>query len=207
MNVILDYDSGNLDSVLRGFQDAGIETIISKDADMIKKATSLVLPGVGAFGDAMEALKRSGLIPLIEQHVKEGKYLFGICLGMQLLYEKGYEHGVYEGLGLIKGDVKYLDISEKVPHMGWNDLSFFRPSDPILKYIQENDYVYFVHSYAVESTYEELLSYTTYEKLIPAIVRKNTIYATQFHPEKSGKVGANILKAYKEILDDYLSSH
>lgn len=206
MNVILDYDSGNLDSVLRGFQDAGIKTIISKDKDVIKEATSLVLPGVGAFGDAMEALKKSGLIPFILDHVKQGKYLFGICLGMQLLYEKGYEHGVYDGLGLLKGSIKYLDISEKVPHMGWNTLSFFKPNDPILKYIKEEDYVYFVHSYYVTSKLEELVSYTTYEKLIPAIVRDNNIYATQFHPEKSGEVGANILKAYKEILDDTLSS-
>lgn len=207
MNVILDYDSGNLDSVLRGFMDAGIDTIISKDPDIIKQASSLVLPGVGAFGDAMEALKKSGLIPLILDHVKQGKYLFGICLGMQLLYEKGYEHGVYEGLGLLKGDIKYLDISEKVPHMGWNTLSFFKPLDPILKYIKEDDYVYFVHSYYVDSKLEELISYTTYEKLIPAIVRKEHIYATQFHPEKSGEVGANILKAYKEILDDTLTSN
>ena len=207
MNVILDYDSGNLDSVLRGFLEAGIDTIISKDIEVIKNATSLVLPGVGAFGDAMSALNKSGLIPYIKKHVEEGKFLFGICLGMQLLYEKGYEHGIYEGLGLIPGDVKYLDISEKVPHMGWNDLSFFKPNDPILNYIHENDYVYFVHSYAVESSLVELIAYTTYEKLIPAIVRKESIYATQFHPEKSGNVGANILKAYKEILDDYLSSH
>jgi glutamine amidotransferase len=202
MNVILDYDSGNLDSVLRGFIDAKIETIISKDIEVIEEATSLVLPGVGAFGDAMDALKKSGLIPSILKHVEKGKYLFGICLGMQLLYEKGYEHGVYDGLGLIEGSVKYLDISKKVPHMGWNTLSFFQPNDPILTYIKENDYVYFVHSYYVDSSLKELISYTTYEKLIPAIVRKNNIYATQFHPEKSGQVGASILKAYKEILDD-----
>jgi len=206
MNVILDYDSGNLDSVLRGFLDAGIDSIISKEVPDIKEATSLVLPGVGAFGDAMDALKKSGLIPLIKEHVKQEKFLFGICLGMQLLYEKGYEHGVFEGLGLIHDSVKYLDIEMKVPHMGWNQLSFFKPQDPILSKIKENDHVYFVHSYYVESNHEELVSYTMYETLIPAIVRKNNIYGTQFHPEKSGSVGARILQAYKEILDDYLSS-
>lgn len=206
MNVILDYDSGNLDSVLRGFMDAGIPTIISKDIKTIEKATSLVLPGVGAFGDAMEALQKSGLIPLIRKHVSSGKYLFGICLGMQLLYERGYEHGVYDGLGLIKGDIRPLDIKLKVPHMGWNNV-FIKKEDPLTKYILKDDYVYFVHSYYVDSSHEELLCYTTYETLIPAIIKQDTIYATQFHPEKSGKVGASILKAYKEILDDYLSSH
>ena len=206
MNVILDYDSGNLDSVFRAFNDAGIKTIISKDEKTIENATSLVLPGVGAFKDAMDALKKSGLIPLIKRHVEKGKYLFGICLGMQLLYEFGYEYGRYEGLGLLKGDVKYLDIKLKVPHMGWNNL-YFKKDDPIIKYVSEGSYVYFVHSYYVDSKGDELISYTNYEVLVPAIIRKNNIYATQFHPEKSGSVGASILKAYKEILDDYTSSN
>lgn len=206
MNVILDYDSGNLESVLKAFNEAGIKTIISKDKDIIEQATSLVLPGVGAFRDAMDALKTSGLIPLIKKHVNQKKYLFGICLGMQLLYEFGYEYGKYEGLGLIKGDVRYLDISLKVPHMGWNEL-YFKKKDPILKYIKEKDYVYFVHSYYVSANSNEVLSFTTYEEEISAIIRKDNIYATQFHPEKSGLVGANILKAYKEILDDYIASN
>ena len=206
MNVILDYDSGNLDSVLRGFIDAGIPTVISKDIDTIKQATSLVLPGVGAFNDAMEALKKSGLIPYIKAHIEAKKLLFGICLGMQLLYEKSYEHGEHVGLGFFKGSVRYLNIEEKVPHMGWNNLRFFHPTDPILKYIKEGDYVYFVHSYFVDSSLDEVISYTTYGKLIPAIIKQGTIYATQFHPEKSCAVGANILKAYKEILYDFTSS-
>lgn len=200
MNVILDYDSGNLDSVLRGFEKAGIPSIISKDPNMIKEAKSLVLPGVGAFGDAMAALKRSGLIPSILDHVNRGKYLFGICLGMQLLYEVGYEHGRHEGLGLLKGEIKYLDISLKVPQMGWNTLKFFDINHPILKYVKPDDYVYFVHSYYVNSSLEELIAYTSYEKLIPAIVGSNHIIATQFHPEKSGQTGENILKAYKEMI-------
>ncbi|AUD65925.1 imidazole glycerol phosphate synthase subunit HisH [Tenericutes bacterium MZ-XQ] len=206
MNVILDYDSGNLESVLKAFNEAGIKTIISKDKDIIEQATSLVLPGVGAFRDAMDALKTSGLIPLIKKHVNQKKYLFGICLGMQLLYEFGYEYGRHEGLGFLKGDVKYLDIDLKVPHMGWNEL-YFKKKDPILKYISEKDYVYFVHSYYVSANSNEVLSFTTYEEEISAIIRKDNIYATQFHPEKSGLVGANILKAYKEILDDYIASN
>jgi glutamine amidotransferase len=200
MNVILDYDAGNLSSVKQGFEKAGIQTIISKDIEVIKHATSLILPGVGAFGDAMAALEKSGLIPAIYAHVAMGKYLFGICLGMQLLYETGYEHGVHQGLGLIKGDVKYLDISLKVPHMGWNTLKLCSPKDPILKYVKEEDYVYFVHSYYVSSHLDEVIAYTTYDTLVPAIVRKDNIYATQFHPEKSGDVGHHILRAYKEII-------
>jgi len=200
MNVILDYDSGNLDSVLRGFEKAGIPSIISKNPKVIQEAKSLVLPGVGAFGDAMAALKQSGLIPYILDHVNQGKYLFGICLGMQLLYEVGYEHGRHEGLGLLKGEIKYLDISLKVPQMGWNTLKFSDGFHPILKYIKPEDYVYFVHSYYVSSSLDELIAYTSYEKLIPAIVGTKKIIATQFHPEKSGETGLNILKAYKEMI-------
>lgn len=200
MNVILDYDVGNLASVLRGFERVGIESVVSKDPEIIKNATSLVLPGVGAFKDAMEALQKSGLIPYILEHVNQKKFLFGICLGMQLLYEKGYENGVYEGLGILKGSVRFLDIDLKVPQMGWNTLKFQKKDDPILKYIQEDDYVYFVHSYYVQSSNIELVAYTEYEKKVPAIVRDKNVYATQFHPEKSGIVGSNILKAYGEMI-------
>jgi glutamine amidotransferase len=133
-------------------------------------------------------------------HVNSGKYLFGICLGMQLLYETGYEHGVHQGLGLLKGSVIHLDTSLKVPHMGWNDLFFEQPSSPILKYIKLSDYVYFVHSYYVSSDQSELVAYTLYDKKIPAIVMKDTIVATQFHPEKSGNVGLAILRAYGELI-------
>jgi glutamine amidotransferase len=200
MNVILDYDVGNLDSVVRGFERAGIDTIISKDPEIIKQATSLILPGVGAFEDAMLALKKSNLIPLIFDHVNQNKYLFGICLGMQLLYEKSYENGEFEGLGLLKGQIDYLDISLKVPHMGWNNLGFKKPNDPILTYINENDYVYFVHSYVANGNDSDVIAYTNYGVSVPAIVGNKNIYATQFHPEKSGQVGLNILKSYGELI-------
>jgi imidazole glycerol-phosphate synthase subunit HisH len=200
MNVILDYDVGNLQSVKQGFDRAGIDTVISKDPELIKKAYSLILPGVGAFKDAMEALKESGLIPLILDHVKSKKYLFGICLGMQLLYERSYENGDFEGLALLKGTIDYLNVDLKVPHMGWNDLSFYKENHPLLKYIQKGDYVYFVHSYYVNGDYKDLVAYTNYGLKVPAIVQKDNIIATQFHPEKSGQVGLNILRAYKEIL-------
>lgn len=199
MNIIVDYGLGNIDSVSRGFKKAGIETKISSDINEIKKANSLILPGVGAFRDSINALDELGLIPILREHASKGKFLIGICLGMQLLYEKSYEYGEYEGLGLIKGSINKLDISLKVPHMGWNNLKFNKEDD-ILKYIKEDDYVYFVHSYYANSSNEELIAFSEYEKKIPAIVRKNNVYGIQFHPEKSGEVGLNILKAYGEMI-------
>ncbi|HCQ5967788.1 TPA: imidazole glycerol phosphate synthase subunit HisH [Clostridioides difficile] len=200
MNIIVDYGLGNIDSVSRGFRKAGIETKISSDIDEIKQADSLILPGVGAFRDSISALDKLGLIPIIKEHVSKGKFMIGICLGMQLLYEKSYEHGEYEGLGLIKGSIDKLDITLKVPHMGWNNLKFNKANDDILKYINEDDYVYFVHSYYANSSNEELVAFSEYEKKIPAIVRKGNVYGIQFHPEKSGEVGLNILRAYGEMI-------
>ncbi len=200
MNVILDYGVGNLDSVQNGFRYVGIETVISSDPQVIEQATSLILPGVGAFQDAMNALQASGLIPSIRKHVSQGKYLFGICLGMQLLYESSDEYGYCEGLGLLPGHCTYLQTTLKVPHMGWNSLTFEQPSNPLLKYIKEQDYVYFVHSYYVKSPGTEIVAYTTYGEKIPAIVMKERIVATQFHPEKSGSVGLAILQAYGEMI-------
>ena len=204
MNVILDYDVGNLDSVLNGFKKVGLNAIVTKDKDIIRNATSLILPGVGAFKDAMKSLEKSGLIPLIKRHIEDGKYLFGICLGMQLLYEKSYEFGVYPGLGVIPGVIKKIPSDVKVPHMGWNNL-LFNKDNKILKYIKENDYVYFVHSFYVDSSMDEVLAYTNYSVKIPAIVQYGNVYATQFHPEKSGEVGLNIIKAYGEMINETIS--
>lgn len=200
MNIIVDYGLGNLGSVSRGFARANIDTKISRDLEEIKNADSLILPGVGAYRDAVKALKDLELIETIKDFVKTGKYMIGICLGMQLLYEKSFEYGEYEGLGLIEGNVEFLDIDLKVPHMGWNNLKFEKSDDEILKYIKEDSYVYFVHSYYANSSNKELVAYAEYEKKIPAIVRKDNIYGLQFHPEKSGEVGENILKAYKELI-------
>lgn len=199
MNIIIDYGLGNLESVYRAFEKLGIETKISNDKDEISRANSLILPGVGAFRDAIKALNESDLIPLIKEHVKKGKFLMGICLGMQLLYEKSYENGEYDGLGIIKGSVDKLQVDLKIPHMGWNNLKFNK-DDEILKYIKEDDYVYFVHSYYVNSSNEELIAYSEYGQNIPAIVRNNNTYGVQFHPEKSSDVGFNILKAYGEMI-------
>lgn len=200
MNIIVDYGLGNLASVSRGFKKAGIETKISRDLDEIKNANSLILPGVGAFGDAMKKLDELNLSDAIRDYAKTGKYIIGICLGMQLLYESSNEYGYHKGLGFIDGSIDFLDIDLKVPHMGWNNLKFEKADDPILKYIKEDDYVYYVHSYYANSSNKELVAYSEYEKKIPGIVKKDNIYGIQFHPEKSGQVGQDILRAYKELI-------
>ncbi|ERJ11937.1 imidazole glycerol phosphate synthase subunit HisH [Haloplasma contractile] len=202
MVTIIDYGVGNLDSIERGFERVGIKTVISSDHDVIKNASSLVLPGVGAFSDAIAALESTGLIPLIKEHVRQKKYILGICLGMQLLYETSHEYGKHKGLGFIKGSVDQLTSNLKVPHMGWNCLEITAKGkgDPFLKYIETGDYVYYVHSYYVNSTNEELLASTKYGVNVPGIVRSGTVYGTQFHPEKSGEVGLKLLKAYGELI-------
>ncbi|MGD9568127.1 MAG: imidazole glycerol phosphate synthase subunit HisH [Sedimentibacter sp.] len=200
MHVIIDYGMGNLASVQRAFEKLQVDVKISNNKEDLRNAKSLILPGVGAFRDAIKLLDESGLSSVIKEEVSKGKYILGICLGMQLLYDKGYEYGEYDGLGLINGSIEYLDVNLKVPHMGWNNLKFYK-EDPILKYIKEDEYVYFVHSYYASSDNSELVSYAEYEKKVPAIVRKNNVYGIQFHPEKSGETGSNILKAYKEIIE------
>ncbi|NYB75642.1 imidazole glycerol phosphate synthase subunit HisH [Sedimentibacter hydroxybenzoicus DSM 7310] len=200
MHVIIDYGMGNLASVQRAFEKLDVNVKISNKEEDLRNAKSLILPGVGAFRDAIGLLNESGLSSVIKEEVSKGKNIIGICLGMQLLYEKGYEYGEYDGLGLIKGSIEYLDIELKVPHMGWNNLKFNK-QDPILKYINEDEFVYFVHSYYAVSDNSEVLAYSEYGKKIPAIVRNENVYGIQFHPEKSGDVGLNILRAYKEIME------
>ncbi len=199
MNIIIDYGLGNLASVSRAFDKAGIDCKVSNEKEDIINASSLILPGVGAFRDAIRSLEELELIPVIKDQADQGKKIMGICLGMQLLYEKSYEYGEYEGLGLIEGSVEKLEAGLKVPHMGWNDLKF-NNQDPILKYINEKDYVYFVHSYYIKSSGSELVAYADYGVKVPAIVRKDNIFGMQFHPEKSAQVGLNLLKAYGEMI-------
>ena len=200
MHVIIDYGMGNLASVQRAFEKLNVDVKISNKIEDIKNSESLILPGVGAFRDAIASLNGLGLSEAIKDEVSKGKNIIGICLGMQLLYERGYEYGDYEGLGLIKGNIEYMDFKLKIPHMGWNNLKF-KKNDTILKYVNEDEYVYFVHSYYAVSDNSELIAYTEYEKQIPAIVRNNNVYGIQFHPEKSGDTGLKILKAYKEIIE------
>lgn len=202
MNIIIDYGLGNINSIQRAFKKAGIETLVSGDVNKIKEAKSLILPGVGAFRDAIKAIKNKNFDELIFRHIEDNKPLIGICLGMQLLYEKDFEHGEYDGLGILKGEVREIETDLKLPHMGWNRLIFNKPNDPILKYIKEGEYVYYIHSYYAANFGEEVVAYSDYDIKIPGIVKNKNVYGIQFHPEKSGKVGHNILKAYSEIIGE-----
>ena len=200
MIAIIDYGVGNLFSLSSSFKAIGEETVITGDKEIIKKADKLVRPGVGAFGDAAKKLKDVGLDVVIKEEVKKGKPLLGVCLGMQMLFEKSYEYGEHEGLGILQGEVEYIDLPEeyKVPHIGWNALHFVKDS-PILKNVNANDCVYFVHSFHVVSCEDSLIATTEYGKEITALVGKDNVYGCQFHPEKSGDVGLNILKAFAAL--------
>ena len=198
MHVIIDYNVGNLASVKQGFLRAGIKTTISQDEVVIRNASSLILPGVGAFKESLDALKQSGLIPAILDHINSNKPLIGICLGMQLLYEFSEEYGRHQGLGIFKGTIKKITGDVKIPHMGWNTLEIIN-DDPIVSNLKDASDVYFVHSYYADSR-DGIIATTNYGVMIPAIIKKGNVYATQFHPEKSGDIGIEILKGYKKIL-------
>ncbi|WP_088072255.1 imidazole glycerol phosphate synthase subunit HisH [Gottfriedia luciferensis] len=207
MNIIIDYGVGNLDSLKRAFEEIGLEVAISNDIKKVNQASSIILPGVGAFEAAMSELNRLNLTEIIQSKVKNGTPILGICLGMQLLYEFSEENNGSKGLGLIPGKVMQIPNFVKVPHMGWNKLIFSK-NEPLLKYIKDGDYVYFVHSFYVNSTDDELVAYSDYGVKIPAVIQTGNIYGMQFHPEKSSETGLNLLKAFKEMcLYDSISSN
>ena len=204
MIVMVNYGVGNVFSLASSLSSLGFDSIVSDKKEDIIRADKIILPGVGAFGDAIEKLNASGLVPTILQEVNKGKPMLGICLGMQLLFEKSYEYGQHQGLGLIKGEVKDLKsdlqasgFDYKVPEMGWNLLKFHHKS-PLFKYIKEGDYVYFVHSYHAVNCEQSLIASTEYGIQVTAAVQNKNVYGAQFHPEKSGEVGLNILKAFCE---------
>ncbi len=201
MVVIIDYNIGNVRSVLNACDRVGINAVISRDEEIIKQAKGIILPGVGSFNVAMENLEKYNLIDILNERKQAGIPILGICLGMQVLLEKGYEVKETKGLGYLKGNVDLIKTDKKLPHMGWNEL-YFNKNNSILKYIKEFDDVYFVHSYMADFKDEEVICYTEYGgQKIPAIVGKNNVLGCQFHPEKSGEVGQNILKAWKEIVE------
>ena len=203
MIAIIDYGVGNLFSLQSSLKYIGQEVLVTSDRKTIEAADRIILPGVGAYEDAARKLRESGMAELVTAQAKAGKPLMGICLGMQLLFEKSFEYGEHEGLGLIKGNVVpikgYAPESYKIPHIGWNALSFPGAKDPLFKYINEGDHVYFVHSYYAADCAENTIATTEYGVPLTAAVADGKIYGCQFHPEKSGNVGLNILRAFSEI--------
>ncbi len=202
MIAIIDYGVGNLFSLCSSLKSIGVDAVVTSDIKQIKKADKLILPGVGAFEDAAKKLKDSGLRDVVINEAKSGKYLLGICLGMQMLFEKSFEYGCHEGLGLIKGDV--IPLQDKIPqnlnipHIGWNALKIKQQS-PILKYVTEGDHVYFVHSFYVDGNNSNTVATSEYGVDVTATVQNGNVFGCQFHPEKSGNVGLSILKAFSEL--------
>lgn len=206
MIAIIDYGVGNLFSLCSSLRHLGFEACVTGDEQVLRSSDKLLLPGVGAFGDAVEKLRQTGLIPVIKELTSASKPLLGICLGMQMLFEESYEFGHHEGLGLLKGAVRPMEpalksagFDYKVPQIGWNSLQIKRADCPLLRYTQEGDYVYYVHSYYATGCEESLVAGSDYGIFVPGVVQCGNVFGTQFHPEKSGSVGLNMLRAFCEV--------
>lgn len=203
MTAIVDYGVGNLFSLSSSLRFLGLETEVTRDPDRLQAAERILLPGVGAFGDAREKLDATGLIPVLLEEA-ERKPLLGICLGMQLLFDRGFEYGEHAGLGLIPGEVASLgedleDRTLKIPHMGWNSLDIVR-DDPLFKYFRDGEYVYYVHSFYARHCGEDTLGTSQYGNVaVTGAVRRGNVWGTQFHPEKSGDAGLRLLRAFAEL--------
>lgn len=199
---IIDYGVGNLFSLKSSLRAIGIDADYTGNPAEIRKADKLILPGVGAFRDAREALRSTGLDRVVQEEAGKGKPLMGICLGMQMLFDWSYEYGEYEGLGLIPGEIVPMEgripKNLPIPHIGWNELMLKQPS-PLMKNTANGDYVYFVHSYYAETPAEYVIATTDYGVEMTAAVQKDNVYGCQFHPEKSSEVGLSILKAFCEL--------
>lgn len=199
---IIDYGVGNLFSLRSSLRATGIDADYTGNPAEIRKADKLILPGVGAFRDAREALRSTGLDRLVQEEAGKGKPLMGICLGMQMLFDRSYEYGEYEGLGLIPGEIVPMEgripKDLPIPHIGWNELMLKQPS-PLMKNTANGDYVYFVHSYYAETPAEYVIATTDYGVEMTAAVQNDNVYGCQFHPEKSSEVGLSILKAFCEL--------
>ena len=203
MVAIVDYGVGNLFSLKSSLKAIGADAVVTADADVLRSADRIILPGVGAFGDAVQKLRATGLDRVVLEQAKTGKPIMGICLGMQMLFEKSYEYGEYDGLGLIPGAIRPIsDVIPKelkIPHIGWNALHFGEKKDELFKYLKEGDFVYFVHSYYGADCKESVIATTEYSAELTAAVRCANVCGVQFHPEKSERVGLAILKAFCEI--------
>ena len=202
MIAIVDYGMGNLFSLISSFNKIGADIVVTADPQVISRADGIILPGVGAFEDAAKKLRDSGLDKVIKAEAQKGKKLMGICLGMQMLFQQSYEYGCHEGLGLLKGNIvpmkESIPTELKIPHIGWNALHFTKESN-LFKYINNNDCVYFVHSYYATDCDDSVIATAEYGKELTAAVQRDNVMGCQFHPEKSGEVGLNILRAFCEM--------
>ena len=200
MIAIVDYGVGNLFSLKSSFEMIGAETVVTSDRSVLEKADRIILPGVGAFEDAAKKLRESGLDDAVKAEAAKGKPVMGICLGMQLLFERSFEYGEHEGLGLIKGEIRPIgDVIPKdlkIPHIGWNALHFGSKKHEIFKYLSEGDFVYFVHSYYAAGCDDAVIATAEYGAELTAAAAQANVCGCQFHPEKSGEVGLNILRAF-----------
>lgn len=203
MVAIVDYGVGNLFSLKSSLISVGADVTVTSDQDVLRAADKIILPGVGAFGDAIKKLRESGLDRVIIDEAKKGKHLMGICLGMQLLLDRSFEYGEHEGLGLVPGEIRpisdVIPADLKIPHIGWNYLTFGKEKHPIFKYLNEGDFVYFVHSYYGANCADYVIARTEYGAGLTAAVARDNVCGCQFHPEKSGSVGLSILKAFCEL--------
>ena len=202
MIAIIDYGVGNLFSLCSSFAAIGEEAVVTNCIEEIRRADRLILPGVGAFQDAAKKLRDTGMDVAVKEEAAKGKPLMGVCLGMQMLFERSHEYGVHEGLGLLKGEIRpiaeKIPAGLKIPQMGWNALKIVKDS-PLLKYTKAGEYVYFVHSYSAVDCDDSLLAVTEYGADLTACVGKGNVFGCQFHPEKSGEAGLRILQAFCEL--------
>jgi imidazole glycerol-phosphate synthase subunit HisH len=192
---VVDYGIGNLGSVLKAFRYVGTPAVLSGDPEVLRQADALVLPGDGAFGATMDEIERRSLTGPLRAAAAEGRTLLGICIGMQVLFEESEEHGVHRGLGLLPGRVRHLDVPLPVPHMGWNRLHF-RAAHPLLDGISDGAHVYFVHSYFCDAPADVVLAATDYGRDVPAVVGRGNVLGVQFHPEKSQRLGFQVLRNF-----------
>lgn len=201
MIAVIDYGVGNLFSLESSLSLIGAKAVVTRDSDTLARADGIILPGVGAFEDAKTKLDASGMRDVLDREVKNGKPVLGICLGMQMLYEKSLEYGEHAGLGYVRGKVVPFQLPRemKIPHMGWNSLKI-KKECPLLRYVEDGEYAYFVHSYYA-CTSEDTVASAEYGSEFTAVVQKGKVFGTQFHPEKSGETGLNILRAFCEIAE------
>ncbi len=205
MVAIVDYGVGNLFSLCSSLVAIGADAVVTADPETLRTADKIILPGVGAFGDAAKKLRDSGLATVVVEEANKGKPILGICLGMQLLLEKSFEYGEHEGLGLIKGEIRpiadVIPAELKIPHIGWNALHFGENKHPLFRYLKEGDCVYFVHSFYGTNCDGAVIATAEYGAPLTAAVASGNVCGCQFHPEKSGRVGLDILRAFCETED------